>query len=74
MICLNSDQILHILCPFTLISRMIYKEPIVDFQVIQDENDYAELQIVMLIKNDDDMSWTIRSTSFPGKNSHFYIP
>ncbi|XP_015182547.1 PREDICTED: kinetochore-associated protein 1 [Polistes dominula] len=72
MLCLCSDNLMRIVCTKTLIGKQIYKEKVSDFMLIIDESDnYSE--ILLLLKNENKDTLTLRLVSFPDFEEKFQI-
>ncbi|XP_035724093.1 kinetochore-associated protein 1-like [Vespa mandarinia] len=72
MLCLHTDKSMSIVCTRTLIGKMVYKEPIIDFMIINDEsNNHSE--ILFLLENGNNDMFTLRLVSFPEFEQKFQI-
>lgn len=66
MLCLHTDKFMSIVCTRTLIGKKVYKEPVIDFMIINDEsNNHSE--ILFLLENGSSDTFILRLVSFPGK-------
>lgn len=66
MLCLHTDKFMSIVCTRTLIGKKVYKEPVIDFMIVNDEsNNHPE--ILFLLENENTDIFTLRLVSFPGK-------
>lgn len=70
MLCLCSNHMLHIVCPQTLLCLRIYREPVLDFEIIEsnDNSDNSSCQILALTRNVEDSTSILHVLSFPGIN------
>ncbi|XP_076288351.1 kinetochore component rough deal [Lasioglossum baleicum] len=73
MLCLCANNTLNIVCPRTLLGLKIYKEPVLDFAIIEDV-DSSLCQILVVTENSDDCNMCkLRVLSFPDFEQKFQI-
>ncbi|KAK2580274.1 hypothetical protein KPH14_012521 [Odynerus spinipes] len=71
MICLRTDKLINLVCTRTLTGIKVYKEPVIDFMIIDDgSNDH---QILLLLENENSEMLTLRLVSFPEFEEKFQI-
>ncbi|XP_076656140.1 kinetochore component rough deal [Halictus rubicundus] len=72
MLCLCANNTLNMVCPRTLLGLKIYKEPVSDFAIIEDDSSLC--QILILTANIDDCNMRkLRVLSFPDFEQKFQI-
>lgn len=72
MLCLRTDKFMSIVCTRTLIGKKVYKEPVIDFMIINDEsNNHSE--ILFLLENGSSDTFILRLVSYPGKCFLFFL-
>ncbi|XP_053980593.1 kinetochore-associated protein 1 [Hylaeus volcanicus] len=74
MLCLCTNNILHMVCPQTLLGLKVYHKPVSDFVIIED-NDNSSCQILILTTNDSECATTrtLCVLSFPEFEQKFQI-
>ncbi|KAF7379791.1 hypothetical protein HZH68_016739 [Vespula germanica] len=72
MLCLHTDKFMSIVCTRTLIGKKVYKKPVIDFMIVNDEsNNHPE--ILFLLENENTDIFTLRLVSFPEFEQKFQI-